>query len=142
MNRVNEVLWGVCEERVSKRELDETAAAMLDWLDGMRQFDATAEWAWTGFEPMFEAGEQVGYYPLRFAHLTIQQVNEPLDGTAQDEVALRHATVSKKGSPPLRVPTTGWAPWQPMEGWVCSSWSAPVAATRSQVRSWCNQSSP
>lgn len=60
MVRVNEDLRGVCEGRVSEQEIDETVAVMLDWLNGMRQFDAIAEWAWTVFGPMFGAGERRG----------------------------------------------------------------------------------
>lgn len=59
MIRVNEKLRGVCEGRVSEQELDETAALILNWLEDIRQIDATAQWAWTVFEPMFEARNAV-----------------------------------------------------------------------------------
>jgi hypothetical protein len=59
MIRVNEKLREVCEGRVSQHELDKTAALILDWLEDIRQIDATAQWAWTVFEPMFEARNAV-----------------------------------------------------------------------------------
>jgi hypothetical protein len=59
MIRVNETLRGVCEGRVSEREVDETVAVILDWLEGIRRFDAIAEWAWTVFEPMFKGTDEV-----------------------------------------------------------------------------------
>jgi hypothetical protein len=59
MIRVNEKLRGVCEGRVSQQELDETTALILDWLEDIRQIDATGQWAWTVFEPIFEARNAV-----------------------------------------------------------------------------------
>jgi hypothetical protein len=44
---------------VSQQELDETAALILDWLEDIKQIDATAQWALTVFEPMFEARNAV-----------------------------------------------------------------------------------
>jgi hypothetical protein len=32
---------------------------ILDWLEGIRRFDAIAEWAWTVFEPMFKGTDEV-----------------------------------------------------------------------------------
>lgn len=59
MSRVNETLRGVCEGRVSEQEIDQTVGILLDWLDGIRRFDAIAEWAWTVFEPMFRVGDEI-----------------------------------------------------------------------------------
>ena len=42
---------------VGKRLKNDTHK-ILDWLSGMIQFDAIAEWAWTVFETMFESGER------------------------------------------------------------------------------------
>jgi hypothetical protein len=58
MTKVSETLRGACEGRVSEREVEETVEVILDWLDGIRQFDAIAEWTWNVFEPVFKAGDE------------------------------------------------------------------------------------
>lgn len=57
MTRANEGLRGICEERVSGQEIDRTVVLILDWLKDIKQIDATAQWAWSIFEPMFEAAD-------------------------------------------------------------------------------------
>jgi hypothetical protein len=59
MSRANDTLRGVCEGRVSGREIDGTVAAILEWLDGIRQIDAIAEWALDVLQPLFIAGDEV-----------------------------------------------------------------------------------
>lgn len=59
MSRVNETLRGVCEGRVGEREVEETVKVLLGWLDGVRRFDAVADWAWGVFGGMFGGGDEV-----------------------------------------------------------------------------------
>lgn len=59
MTKANEKLRRVCDGRVSEMELDRTVGLILDWLKDMKQIDATAQWAWTIFEPMLEGRDVV-----------------------------------------------------------------------------------
>ena len=54
MTRANEGLRGICEERVICEEIERTVVLILEWVKDIKQVDATAQWAWSILEPMFE----------------------------------------------------------------------------------------
>lgn len=55
MTTVNDCLRQICEEKVSRREMEETTFLLLDWLRDIKQVDGIAEWSWKILEPLFGA---------------------------------------------------------------------------------------
>lgn len=55
MTTETECLRTICEERVNKEELEQTASLMLDWLRDVKQVDGIAEWSWKIVEPLYMA---------------------------------------------------------------------------------------
>lgn len=55
MCAVNECLKAVVEEQgvVGWKEIDQSVACMLEWLQDMRQVDGVAEWSWQILEPLY-----------------------------------------------------------------------------------------
>jgi len=53
MSTVNECLGRICDERVSRQDMEQTASLMLEWLTDIRQVDGIAEWSWRILEPLF-----------------------------------------------------------------------------------------
>lgn len=46
-------LQQICDERVNREDMEQSAQLMLDWLRDMRQVDGIAEWGWRILEPLY-----------------------------------------------------------------------------------------
>lgn len=59
MTTENECLKQICDERVNKDDLEQTASLMLDWLRDIKQVDGIAEWGWKILNPLYLAPGQM-----------------------------------------------------------------------------------
>ncbi|KAL1305957.1 hypothetical protein AAFC00_004095 [Neodothiora populina] len=55
MTTENTCLKGICDERVNREDLEQTASLMLDWLRDIKQVDGIAEWSWKILSPLYLA---------------------------------------------------------------------------------------
>jgi len=55
MSTINDCLRQICEDKVSRKEMEETTTLLLDWLRDVKQVDGIAEWSWRILEPLFSA---------------------------------------------------------------------------------------
>ena len=51
--KYNGTLRRACEGHVSDEDLNMTVLLLLDWLEDVKQVDATAQWAWEFLRPIF-----------------------------------------------------------------------------------------
>lgn len=58
MTTENECLSKICDEKVNRDELEQTASLMLDWLRDIKQVDGIAEWSWKILSPLYRVAGQ------------------------------------------------------------------------------------
>ncbi|KAI9712057.1 MAG: hypothetical protein M1820_001766 [Bogoriella megaspora] len=53
MTKENNLLKRICDEKIPRDKLDETASMMLEWIRDVKQLDGAAEWSWGFLEPLY-----------------------------------------------------------------------------------------
>ena len=56
MTTENECLRQICNEKVSRQDMQQTVCLLLDWLRDIKQVDGIAEWSWKILEPLYANG--------------------------------------------------------------------------------------
>ncbi|KAI4840275.1 hypothetical protein E4T44_07956 [Aureobasidium sp. EXF-8845] len=53
MTTENECLKKICNERVNRKDLEQTTTLMLEWIQDIKQVDGIAEWSWKMLGPLY-----------------------------------------------------------------------------------------